>query len=36
MDIGKIAWNKHLRKLTAKRKAANKAARKMRRAQRRK
>lgn len=34
MDIGKSAWKKHLRKLTIKRKVANKAARKMRRTQR--
>lgn len=36
MDLGKIAWKKHLRKLLVKRHAADKAARKTRKAQRRK
>ena len=33
MDVGKIAWKKHLRKLAVKRKAADKLARKTRRRQ---
>ena len=33
MDVGKIAWKKHLRKLAVKRNAADKLARKTRRRQ---
>ena len=33
MELGKIAWKKHLSKLTVKRRAADKMARKTRRKQ---